>query len=105
MPSQPLSLSNILWSRPAHGTQSPLSSSLPLSPMWPSQVLAVQARGRGGLWSRRVWGLLAAGPLPVIRHLLSGWEGLGGEPRSEGGVFARKVGGQKAESAVVLHLK
>ena len=66
---------------------------------------AVQARGRRGLWSPRVWGLLAAGSLPVIQHLLSGREGLGGEPRSEGGVFAGKVGGQKAESAVVLHLK
>ena len=55
---------------------------------------AVQARGRRGLWSRRVWGLLAAGSLPVIQHLLSGREGLGGEPRSEGGVFAGKVGGQ-----------
>lgn len=66
---------------------------------------AVQARGRRGLWSRRVWGLLAAGSLPVIQHLLSGREGLGGEPHSEGGVFAGKVGGQKAESAVVLHLK
>ena len=61
--------------------------------------------GQGGLWSQRVCSLLAAGPLPVVRHLLSAWERLGGEPRSEAGVFARKAGGQKAESAVVLHLK
>lgn len=46
MRSQPLSLSNILWSRPARGTQSHLPSFLPLSPTWPSQVLAVQAWGR-----------------------------------------------------------
>ena len=48
MPSQTLFLSNILWSRPARGTQSPLPSSLPLSPTWPSQVPAVQTRGRVG---------------------------------------------------------